>query len=98
MKDILLSSLEQAIEDIKKANLDITIEGDLQDFLGINITRKGDGTIHLAQPHLIDQILKDLSIKDDTKPKTTLASSSRLLSRHSFPQALRKTPRSITDL
>ena len=78
-----LGEIEKAIEDIKKAKLDITIEGDLQDFLGINITRKEDGTIHLAQPHLIDQILKDLALQDTTKPKTTPASSSRLLSRHS---------------
>ena len=54
------AEIEEIIEDIKKADLDITVEGDLQDFLGINIDRKEDGTIHMTQPHLIDQILKDL--------------------------------------
>ena len=76
--------IDKVIEDIKKAKLDITIEGDLQDFLGVNIDRKPDGSIHLTQPHLIDQILKDLKMTDDkVKPKTTPASSSKLLSRHS---------------
>jgi hypothetical protein len=76
--------IDQVIEDMKKAKLDITIEGDLQDFLGVNIERKEDGTIHLTQPHLIDQILEDLRLdQDHVKEKTTPASSSRLLSRHS---------------
>jgi hypothetical protein len=35
-----------------------SIEGDIQDFLGVNIDRKDDGSIHLTQPHLIDQILE----------------------------------------
>jgi hypothetical protein len=79
-----LNEIEQAIEDIKKANLDITIEGDLQDFLGVNIDRKDDGSIHLTQPHLIDQILADLGMTDDNvKTKDTPAASTRILSRHS---------------
>ena len=63
--------------------MDITVEGDIQDFLGINIARKRDGSIHLSQPHLIDQILKDLKMREGTKPKETPASCSTLLSRHS---------------
>ena len=39
--------------------------------------------VHLTQPHLIDQILKDLRLDDDrVKAKTTPATSSTLLSRH----------------
>ena len=41
-----LKEVERTIEDIKKAKLDITIEGNIQDFLGVNINRKKDGTIH----------------------------------------------------
>jgi hypothetical protein len=55
----------------------------LQDFLGVNIEKKTDGTIHLTQPHLIDQILEDLKMTETTKPKTTPAASSKLLKRHS---------------
>jgi hypothetical protein len=76
--------IDQIIEDMQKAKLDITVEGDLQDFLGVNIEQKEDGTIHLMQPHLIDQILKDLRLdKENVKEKSTQASSSKMLSHHS---------------
>ena len=75
--------IDQVIKDLQKAKLDITVEGDLQDFLGVNIDRRDDGSIHLTQPHLIDQILTDLRLNDDSvKVKTTPMSSSKLLSRH----------------
>ena len=77
----------QIIKDLRKARLDLTIEGDLQYFLGVNIEKKKDGTIHLTQPHLIDQILNDLRLDNDrVTTKTTPASSSVLLSRHSTSQ------------
>jgi len=78
-----LSEIERAIEDIKRAKLDITIEGDIQDFLGVHISRKDDGSVHLTQPHLIDQILGDLNMQENTKEKTLPAACSKLLSRHS---------------
>ena len=75
--------IDQIIIDLKEANLDITIEGDLQDFLGVNIERSSDGRIHLSQPHLIDQILHDLRLTDDSvKTKDTPAPSSKILLRH----------------
>jgi hypothetical protein len=52
----------QAIEQII-ANLQtrfkVNDEGDLTDFLGVNIEKREDGTIKLSQPHLIDQIIED---------------------------------------
>ena len=78
-----LSEVERAIEDIKRSKLDITIEGDIQDFLGVHIDRKKDGSVHLTQPHLIDQILSDLNMQDNTKEKSIPAACSKLLSRHS---------------
>jgi Reverse transcriptase (RNA-dependent DNA polymerase) len=69
--------IESVIQEIKDAKLNITVEGDIQDFLGINIERKADGTVHLTQPHLIDSILEDLRMLDvKVKPKSTPASSS----------------------
>jgi hypothetical protein len=72
------------IEELKmKAKLAITVEGDLADFLGVNIERRNDGTIHRTQPHLIDQILEDLRMNNkNVKPRTTPAASSKLLARH----------------
>ena len=77
--------IDRVIEELQtKAKLAITVEGDLADFLGVNIDRQSDGTIHLTQPHLIDQILEDLRLKDDNvKLRTTPAASSKLLTRHS---------------
>ena len=75
--------IEQVLKELKEAKLDITDEGDVKDFLGVNIKKQNDGTIHMTQPHLIDQILKDLNMNgDDVKIKDTPAASSRLLSRH----------------
>jgi hypothetical protein len=54
------AEIDQIIKEMQEAKLDVTIKGNLQDFLGANVERKTDGTIHLTQPHLIDQILKDL--------------------------------------
>lgn len=76
--------IDDIIEELRtKAKLAITVEGDLADFLGVNIERKDDGTIHLTQPHLIDQILEDLRMNNDNvKPRSTPAASSKLLTRH----------------
>jgi Reverse transcriptase (RNA-dependent DNA polymerase). len=54
------SEIDKVVKMIQDTGLNITIEGDLQDFLGKNIQRENNGSINLTQPHLIDQILKDL--------------------------------------
>ncbi len=72
---------------MQEANLNITIEGDLQDFLVANISKHKDGSIHLTQPHLIDQILDKLCLNNDNvTEKITLATSLQLSSRHSHSE------------
>ena len=74
--------IDQIVKDLKRANLNITDEGNIEDFLGINISLKKDKTVTLTQPHLIDQILEDLNMKNDNvKVKDTPAISSRILGR-----------------
>ena len=74
--------IDQIVEDLKKVGLNITDEGDIQDFLGINISMRKDKTVHLTQPHLIDQILKDLGMdNDNVKTKNIPALSSKILGR-----------------
>jgi hypothetical protein len=74
--------LLKIIEDIKGTGLKVTMEGDIGDFLGVNINRLDDGTIELTQPHLIDQILKDLHLDMlGVSPKPTPASTTNLLPR-----------------
>ena len=78
------TEIEQVIKDLKKTKLDLTEEGNLEDFLGVQIERRPDGTVHLSQPHLIDQIIKDLRLdKEGVTTKDVPASSSRILLRHS---------------
>ena len=73
--------IDTIIKDMRRIGLNITDEGSLEDFLGVNIERKEDGSIFLTQPHLIDQILKDLHLdKEDVKEKDTPAASTRILS------------------
>jgi hypothetical protein len=75
--------LDQALSDMKQVGLDLTIEGDLGDFLGVQIDRQQD-TVHLSQPHLIEQILKDVGLDQaNVATKSTPASTSKVLSRHS---------------
>jgi hypothetical protein len=57
---------------MKKAGLKLTVEGDISDFLGVQVERQTGGTIHLTQPHLIDQILQDLRL-DGANVATTNA-------------------------
>jgi hypothetical protein len=76
--------IDQIIKEMQEGKLDITVKGDLQDFLGVNIEQMKDGSIQLTQPHLIDQILDNLCLNNDNVSKKKIpATSSKLLSRHS---------------
>ena len=59
-KDLL-----QVVEDLKAAGLQITVEGNIADFLGVNISKDSEGNIQLTQPQLIDSILKELNLDGD---------------------------------
>ena len=80
-------SVEKAISDLKKPSLakhkyDIEDRGDISDYLGINFRReKKDGTLHLTQPQLIDQILEEVGIDENVRIKPTPVASTKLLTR-----------------
>ena len=74
--------LEAAIKAIQDAKLQITLEGDLADFLGVKIEQKGTDKITFTQPHLIDDILNDLGLTHAKDGKETPAASSRILTRN----------------
>ena len=54
--------LDMAITTIKDAKLEITLKGDLADFLGVKIEWKTSDETIFTQPHLIDDILNDLGL------------------------------------
>ena len=75
--------LDDLINQMRTTGLELTVEGDISDFLGVKIEYKQDGTIHLTQPHLIESILKELNLsRPDTHIKSTPAASSKILHRH----------------
>ena len=56
--------IEQVLKDLKKANLEVTDKGNIEDFLGVNIERM-EGKIKLSQPYLIEQVIKDLGLNHE---------------------------------
>ena len=63
----------------------MTDEGDLTDYLGVNIENLPDNKMKLTQPHLIDEILEDLNFLGNSgkpgavKSRDTPALSMRML-------------------
>ena len=75
--------LDEAVEAMKATGLKLTVEGTIDDFIGVNIERRADGTYNLTQKHLIDQILKDMRLhSSNVKEKQTPAMISKNLTRH----------------
>ena len=74
--------IQATIKQMQEVGLQLTIDGDLEDFLGVNIDRTSRGAIHLTQPHLIDSILQDLRLnKGESKCKETPLKSSTILNK-----------------
>ena len=87
-----MPQIDNIMAQMRKVNLDITEEGTLEDFLGVNIDRRKDGTIHLTQPLLIDSILKDLNpLGPGVKTRNKPACSFRILKRHSDSESFDKS-------
>ena len=51
--------IEQVNNYLRKYNLKVIDEGNIEDFLGVNIERK-EGKTKLSQRHLVEQVNKDL--------------------------------------
>ena len=67
---------------MQEVGLQLTIEGDLEEFLGVNIDCTSRGAVHLTQPHLIDSILQDLRLKKgESNCKDTPIKSSTFLNK-----------------
>ena len=59
--------VDQEIKGVQYVKLNITIKGDIQYFLVIDIDSRRDGSINLMKPHLIDQILEDVKMGGNAK-------------------------------
>jgi hypothetical protein len=72
--------IDQCMRELGK-RFEITDERDIDEYLGVKVTRMPDGTISLTQPHLIDSIIADLGFKENTKGKETPAPSTASFNR-----------------
>ena len=78
--------IEQVLKDLKKENFEVTDEGNIEDFLGVNIERK-EGKIKLSQPHLIEQVINDLGLNlDKVLSKPIPEVSSKIIFAHKESQ------------
>jgi len=74
-----LLSHEFKHKEVTYPAFNMTDEGELADYLGVEIKELPNGTIKLSQPHLISQIIKDMGFKDNaTKRDSPMASSVEL--------------------
>ncbi|KAI2507525.1 hypothetical protein MHU86_6913 [Fragilaria crotonensis] len=74
-----LQELYDTVQEMDAVGLNFTVEGDIPDFLGVQIDRINDNTFNLSQqPHLINDVLKELHLDGPyVAIKKTTGSSSK---------------------
>ena len=69
------SKIDNTISELKELNFDLTNEGSVDSFLGINIDTTDDSTITMNQPALIETIIKTLGLELEIVLATSLVQS-----------------------
>ena len=74
-------AIDQVVTDLQSCPQRFTVDdqGDVGDFLGIQIKWQADSSVHLSQPNFINSIIKDLHLQPGSNPKTTPAVTTTLL-------------------
>ena len=57
------SKVNEVISQLQKLNFELTDEGDVEGFLGIQIDQFPDGTIQMTQPDLINRAIQSLGLE-----------------------------------
>lgn len=73
---ILVSPDQSFIEEeltLIRTKFNISVEGDISDYVGFNVQRTDDGKIRMTQPNIIKSIMKEMGFNEDTKEKKTPA-------------------------
>jgi hypothetical protein len=65
-------AIDREIKSLQR-DYDLTDEGDLNNYLGLSVTRDSEGAIHVTQPHLIQRIIAAVGLQDDSKMHNTPA-------------------------
>jgi hypothetical protein len=75
--------LDTVVQHMKNVGLDLTVDNAVDEFLGVKISPRPDGTYELTQPQLIKSILSDLRLhNENVSIKDTPALTSTILRRH----------------
>jgi uncharacterized protein YeeX (DUF496 family) len=72
--------IDKIIASLKK-DYNVTDEGEIDDYLGVNVSCPNEDTFELRQPHLIQQILDEVGMFPQSKTKDKAAPSSTILLR-----------------
>ena len=74
-------AIDKVVTDLHTCSRHFTVndQGDVSDFLGIQVQQQEDGSIMLTQPQLIDSIIKDLHLQSGSNAKKTPAVTTTLL-------------------
>ena len=75
------NSIEQVVADLCASSRQFTVDdqGDVGDFLGIQVQKQEDGSILLTQPPLIDSIIEDVHLQSSSNGKKTPSVTTSLL-------------------
>src|SRR5210317_510578 len=57
--------INKAVDQLRKLKLELTVEGDMSDFLGVHIDKIRGNVYHLHQQHQIEQVINDLNLQHD---------------------------------
>jgi hypothetical protein len=75
--------LDDIVQEMKAVGLNLTVEGDISDFLGVQINSIIGNTFNLSQPHLINDVIKELRLDgQNVVINRTTGASSKSLCRH----------------
>ena len=74
-------AIDKAINELKQ-RFDIEDQGDITDYLGVNVERLNNGNIKLSQPHLIDQIVQEVRLSKRVAGRQAPAVSNKILQRY----------------
>ena len=74
-------AIDKVVNDLRYCSQCFMVDdqGDIGDFLGIQIQKQEDGAFWLSQPQLINSIIKDLHLQTGSNPKLTPVVTTTLL-------------------
>ena len=74
-------AIDEVVTNLHNSTQNFTLDdqGEVGDFLGIQIQKLDDGSIVLTQPQLIDSIIHDLHLQSRSNPKDTPSITTKIL-------------------